>query len=607
MRREAPMRRDPRAVPASGRRETRSGSSAALLGWCAVAALALLPAVVSLRAAWIAEDAAILGYVDRHGPLVDWTGSQYGLRFVPFWRPLVTSTWWVAERLFGVDPLGLRLANIAGHLAAVLLACAVARRAGTSVLAAFLAGALVASFPEVGGTVVWLAGRTDVLGAVGMLGALWCVLRGWNLGAAAATFAACATKEFGFLLPAWAGLVLWASGAERRAFVRGVLAVLAAALVAFAWRRLALGTFEGGYLLATRDTAVLVQDFPRALAHLATGLAPLGLGLVVLGVLGHLSGSLAPRLFAAGLATGALALVLVAPLARAGPLEPQNLRLLFVAEAGFALAGAGALARTARRPIVHACAVALALGLVGWRSGKGIADALEWKEASMVAEREVERVRHAVGAAAPSDRPVLAAGLPRAWRGAYCLDWGAAAYFRAPFEATPRPVWPDRAMFAVSGERPRAFAPRPDGTLWPFDDPPTVPVLALRDGEGGEPTRFEVDERSYLSEVDRSPRLLFEPPAEALGLEAAVYTELGSHVAPLGDARGGETSLMLLLSAADEPAHVAALGDALKQANDVGATRAFLELRLVGPQGELRAASPWVELVWDPELARGGP
>jgi len=566
-----------------------------------VLVLALLPVAPSLGASWIAEDASILGYVDRHGPFSDWASSQYGLELVRFWRPLVTTSWWFGERAFGMEPSGLRLLNVAGHLLATLLAARIARAAGASVRAGFLAAALIASFPEVGGTVTWLAGRTDVLCAALMLAAVWSVLRGWALVGALASFAACATKEFAFVLPLWAAAFLWARGADRRAFVRGFLAVLCAALAAFVWRRLALGGFQGGYLLATRDLGAMLPEVPRAIGSLAVALGAFLPALLVLGGLGWAAGSLSPRLFLAGLVAGAAALVPLLPLVRHAPLEEQNLRLLFVAETGFAFAAAGAFAREPRRGIALALALAVGFVLVGWRSGRGLADVLEWREAGAIADRVVARTLDAVRSARSADHPVLAAGFPRAWRGAYCLGWGAADRFRAPFEVAPRPVWPLRAMFPATPERPLAVAARADGTAWPFDDSPVVALLALRDEAGGEPVRLELDERSFQSVPDRSPRLAFGPFEGALRIEVVAYTELGYASALLGGPGSGETSLMRILSAADT-SRVATIGDALLQARDVGATRAFLELRAVGAEGALLAASPWIEVAWDPAL-----
>ena len=72
--------------------------------WTLLVVLALLPSLASLTAGWIADDAAILGYVQREGALADWTASQYGLQLVSFWRPVVTTSWWMQEATSSFRP-----------------------------------------------------------------------------------------------------------------------------------------------------------------------------------------------------------------------------------------------------------------------------------------------------------------------------------------------------------------------------------------------------------------------------------------------------------------------------------------------------------------------
>ncbi len=568
-----------------------------VLAWAGVLGIALMPSLPALGAAWIAEDASILGYVDRRGPFSDWCTSQYDLDLVRFWRPVITTLWWVQERLLGTDALLLRFLNLGAHVFAVLLAGAVLRAAGASALASLLAAALVASFPDQGGTVTWLAGRTDLVCGALVLGAVVCSLRGASLASGILAFLACASKEFAFALPVWAASFLWARRATQREFVRGFLPVLGATLAAFVWRSLALQEVAGGYPLAVRDLSA--SELPRAAWHLARSLGPLLPALGVLGLLGGLSGALAPRLFVAGLAAGAAALVPLLPLARHGVLEAQNARLLFVADLGFALAAGAALARKTERRFALGLTAAAGLALVGWRSGEALADTLEWDEAAAVATREAERARSALRGAGASDLPVLASGFPVAWKGAYCLGFGAADRFRAPFDPTPRPVWPLRPLFGFeTSARAMAVSLRADGTLWPFDDPRSVAFLALLDGEGTALDRLGLDERSFLSESDRSPRIHVAGAPHGARLEVVAFTELGYEPARLAPA---EISLMRLLASSNG---VASIGETLRQAADVGATRAYLEFRAVGNDGELLAASPWVEVVWDPALRK---
>ncbi len=564
-----------------------------------------MPSLPSLGAAWIAEDASILGYVARRGPFSDWCTSQYDLELVRFWRPVITTLWWVQEWMLGTTPLLLRSLNLGAHVLAALLAGAVLRAAGASAPAALLAAALAASFPDQGGTVTWLAGRTDVVCGALLLGAVACSLRGASVASALAAFLACASKEFAFALPVWAALFLWARRSSRREFVRGFLPVLAATLAAFLWRFLALGEVAGGYPLALRDLSA--SEIPRAAWHLARSFGPLLPALGAIALLGALSGALSLRLLLAGLAAGAAALFPLLPLARHGVLEEQNARLLFVADLGLALAAGAALARRTERRFALGLALAAGLALVGWRSSEALADTLEWNEAADVAEREAARARSALRGESASDLPVLASGFPVAWKGAYCLGFGAADRFRAPFDPTPRPVWPLRPLFGFeTSARAMAASLRGDGTLWPFDDPPTAAPLVVQEGEGQALERLALDERSFVSEIDRSPRIFVAGAPQGSRLEVVAFTELGYEPArlvpetPAADPRA-EISLMRLLASSNG---VASIGQTLRQAADVGALRAYLEFRAVGPEGELLAASPWVEVVWDPTLRK---
>ena len=119
---------------------------------------------------------------------------------------------------------------------------------------------------------------------------------------------------------------------------------------------------------------------------------------------------------------------------------------------------------------------------------------------------------------------------------------------------------------------------------------------------------MRLDERVLQGTPDRSPRLaLFAGPGAdgATGVEVLVYTEFGYEVAPwpapLTPHGGGPVSTASLMGVLASGNGRATLGQALIQAADLGAARAFLEVRAVGGQ-ELVAASPWLELTWGPEL-----
>jgi hypothetical protein len=607
--------------PAPG--DPRPGTLQRRVGWLLLALLALLPSWGTLGAPWIAEDASILAYVHRAGPLDDWLGPQYGLLTAPFWRPVVTTTWWVQEALTGTAVVPLRAGNLFLHLLVVLLLAGLVRRLTGGDLAALVAGALVALFPEQGGTVTWLAGRTDLLVALAVLATLHATVAGRPLLAALLAFLACGTKELAVVLPVAAVLLAWArapqSGTPRPvlAALRGAWPVVAAVSLGLLARRLALGTWVGGYPLQVSELAAAPGD---AFLALAGGVQQLLLGALALAVLGGLAGTLDARLLVAGLLCAVAGLLPLLPLVSDGVLEEQNRRLFLTAELGLALAAAAGLARApavvARaqlRPFLVATLVG-AVVVCGWRARDAWQDTREWARSAELGESLVATARAAVAARPPSDLPALVPGLPGSSGGAYCLAWGVADRFRAPFPESPRPVWPLRSLFPAAGAASLALALEPDavGRVFPDLARPLVPALVPTGAGGGlaagEPvTSILLDERVFLGGEDRSPRLalaLSEPRGEEKGiLELVVYTELGHLSARAGffplDGSTRELGLRAVLAFSGG---VATVGQALMQAADVGARNAYLELRVLDRRGELLAAAPWIELRWGAEL-----
>ena len=569
------------------------------LAWLALVLLALLPSLGTLSAPWIAEDAAILEKVARSGPWADWVRSQYGVHQPLFWRPLVSSSWALQEASSGIEPTALRLFNLAAHVGVVLLVSALARRLGAGAAGAFLAGAWIALFPEQGGTSTWIAGRTDLLAALFLVASTWVGLGRRAFLAAPLAFLACSAKEFGFLAPLWILVLARARGEGwRAALARAGPAGLAVGL-ALLWRRAALGSFVGGY--------------PAQLPGLSAGLLGAGealgaaawfslAGFLLLGVAGWVAHAAERR---AAVGASLLALSAWAPLYALladGHLEPQNRRLFYVAECALALGLGLAWSRSVTR--ARAVCAVLALAVLGGRFALAWNDTHEWARAAWAGEAEVLRARAAVAGATPAEGPVLFPSFPSAYEGAYCLGFGLAARFRAPFPAAPRPVWPWRLIYAADAAREQLalVAPRADGSLWPLDDELRVPELVLRDASGVLVTHARIDEHAILAAEDRSPRFsVAGAPADAL-LAGVLYSELGYEPVPLGalDANGaGSFTLMQLLASTNGAVAGAQL---FTDAADLGATRAYLELRALDASGAVRAASRWVELTWPAEL-----
>src|SRR5262249_32158681 len=159
---------------------------------------------------------------------------------------------------------------------------------------AFLAGAWVALFPAQGGTVTWLAGRTDLVVLFFLLATLVVALGKRPAWSAPLALAACAAKEFGFLAPAWVCLFAAARGERWTAAARRAAPALAGVGVALAWRRLALGVWVGGYPAGPID---LAAAGPAAVRAAVQGLRYSWPLLAALGGLALWSGTLARRGF----------------------------------------------------------------------------------------------------------------------------------------------------------------------------------------------------------------------------------------------------------------------------------------------------------------------
>ncbi|MBN1609749.1 MAG: tetratricopeptide repeat protein [Polyangiaceae bacterium] len=107
-----------------------------------------------------------------------WDMSSRGNVEPLFYRPLTTLSLALDAHWHGRNPTGFHLTNLALHVVNVSLVFFLARRLQASVLAAG-AGALIwGVLPRLAECVSWIAGRTDELGALGVLAALLIWRRG---------------------------------------------------------------------------------------------------------------------------------------------------------------------------------------------------------------------------------------------------------------------------------------------------------------------------------------------------------------------------------------------------------------------------------------------
>ncbi len=89
-----------------------------------------------------------------------------------FYRPLVTLSYALDQRVWGGHPFGFHLTNLLLHLGCVALVWALAIRSGAPPLAAGLAAALFGTLPRLTESVGWISGRTDVMACLFALAAL---------------------------------------------------------------------------------------------------------------------------------------------------------------------------------------------------------------------------------------------------------------------------------------------------------------------------------------------------------------------------------------------------------------------------------------------------
>ncbi len=140
------------------------------------------------------------------------------------YRPLTILSFLLTTRVAGVHPLPLLLGNLILHASASLLVFVLGRRL-VGAPGAWIGALLFAVHPLHTEAVAWIAGRPELLAAVGALGAGVLALRAtavgephpgrYTLGATAAYLAALLSKEHVAPLPVWVLLLYWVDRPRR--------------------------------------------------------------------------------------------------------------------------------------------------------------------------------------------------------------------------------------------------------------------------------------------------------------------------------------------------------------------------------------------------------
>lgn len=211
------------------------------------------------------------------GDFFNWASDAQGYGY---WRPTVTLSYALQRAVFGPSAPAFHLFNVLAHALVLALGLTLGRRRGLHPLGLLLGAVAFALMPSHVEAVTWVSGRTDLLAAVGLLGALLVDGEdrpGWQRHAlvAALVLLAVTSKELAVVTPVLALLINGGRLSPARA------ASFAAPLLLWA---------------AVRATLVAVRpsDGPpeTALEWLAT--APAAVELYVRGLLG-LSAPLAYR------------------------------------------------------------------------------------------------------------------------------------------------------------------------------------------------------------------------------------------------------------------------------------------------------------------------
>ena len=120
-----------------------------------------------------------------------------------FYRPLVSASFALNERLCGLDPFWYAFTNFLLVVACGVAVYVLARSMGMSAGSALIAASIWALNPHgIGGAILWISGRTSLLLTLFAVLAGIAVLRGWTVIAAILALAALLSKEEAVLLPA---------------------------------------------------------------------------------------------------------------------------------------------------------------------------------------------------------------------------------------------------------------------------------------------------------------------------------------------------------------------------------------------------------------------
>lgn len=470
---------------------------AALAG---VAALSAAGYAGTLRGYFQGDDFGFVGFYFDF-PLAEWPrlfvrGWADGLWSSSYreLRPLNALAFIVDARLWGLEPAGYRLTNLALHAAAALLVGLIAWQASRrDAFTAMAAAGIFALHPVNAHAVAWITGRVDVLSTAFLLAAFlgfvsWrASSRGaWLALLAAGQAGALFTKESGVMLAGFlvAADVVWLRPHLRARATWLPYAVCGGWLVLyFALRWLAFGNGSPGGIgrglpdfAATATYAELLRREAAYVAHLLPPLQPwlvgwreggfaldflrfAQAGLFLLATI--FAGWLLRRWWRAAFPAERAAVGFFAGLWIALATVPLlatyfSARHLYVAMPGLAIAAAlllrGAFPRLPARVAVTAALGGFLLAQLWQTLGP-------WRRGAELSGRIAHEVRAAAGHVPPGG--ALLVDAPALVDGAFCWSWALPHALRPPFAAGSEPMLlqaPATYAFTAEWQRPELFA-----------------------------------------------------------------------------------------------------------------------------------------------------